>query len=254
MPIRRTFVQQGLKGKPHPGPLANLVRAHDGRALKLWLLLMAGASSNPWDVTLSARVWARAAGVDEPAGISKVWRRLHDLRLIKRARSGRKAAITPLKEDGSGEDYTHPYVERERYFQLPYAFWTAEQRWYRTLDLAETAVLLIALTLGDSFLLPSDKAKSWYGISADTVERGLRGLQGYGLLSTRKGYKEAPLSPLGYTLERRYTLQPPFGPQNKSAITVETKDFADLIRELAVADGGGEAPASVAPREEVNAG
>lgn len=171
-------------------------------------------------------MWARAASVDEPAGISKVWRRLDDLRLIKRERKGRAAAVTPLKEDGSGEAYTHPYADRERYFQLPYEFWTAEQRWYRTLDLVETAVLLIALTLGDGFLLPTEKAKDWYGISADTVERGLRGLQRYGLLRTRRAHKEAPLSALGYTLERRYTLQPPFGPQNKSAVPVETIDVA----------------------------
>jgi hypothetical protein len=188
------------------------------------LLLLAGASHEPWDVTLPASVWARASVVAEAPGISKVWRRLAQLKLVSRSRRGRTAAITPLKEDGSGNAYTHPGVSHDRYFQLPYVFWTAEQRWYRTLDLAETAVLLIALSLGDGFVLPSEKAKPWYGLSADTIERGLRGLQNHGLLRVRRDYKEAPLSPLGYTLERRYTLQQPFGLPNRATATDEPGD------------------------------
>src|SRR5262245_41047663 len=82
-------------------------------------------------------------------------RRLEDRQLVSRAPSSTRAAITPLKEDGSGDAYTHPGSSGEAYFKLPYAFWTADQRWYQRLDLAETAVLLITLTLGDGFLLPS---------------------------------------------------------------------------------------------------
>lgn len=85
--------------------------------------------------------------------------------------------------------------------------------WYRRLGLAETATLLIALSLADDFALPYEKARDWYGISADTAKRGLRGLQEHGLLRVRRASKEAPLAPAGYTVQLYYTLRPPFGPK-----------------------------------------
>lgn len=50
--------------------------------------------------------------------------------------------------------------------------------------------------------LPYEKAKSWYGTSADTAERGL--------LTVSQTSKPAPLTAAGYTVENRYALQPPF--------------------------------------------
>ena len=73
-------------------------------------------------------------------------------------------------------------------------------------------MLLIARTLGDGFRLPQESVPDWYGISADSASRGLHGLEAHGLLSIEKRYKEAPLTPQGYTAENHYTLQPPFGP------------------------------------------
>lgn len=73
-------------------------------------------------------------------------------------------------------------------------------------------MLLIARTMGNEFRMPTESAPDWYGISADSAYRGLHGLQTHGLLSIEKRYKEAPLSPQGYTAENRYTLQAPFGP------------------------------------------
>ena len=223
-PIRKTFVQQRRDGKPSAGPLASFVHSHDERALKLYLLFLAAASSDPWDVTLPAGVWARAAGIRVASGVSKVWKRLADRQLVSRGRSGRKAVITALREDGTGEAYCHPNTSHDQYFRLPFEFWTADERWYRGLDLSETAVLLVGLSLPDGFLLPSEKAPRWYGLSSDTVEHGLRGLYSNGLLSIARESKAAPLTALGYTLERRYTLLPPFGPKNPKLASHDVND------------------------------
>jgi hypothetical protein len=242
VPIRRTFVQQGEHGKWRPGPLADFVHSHDERGLKLYLLFLSMASCEPWDVTLPAGVWARATGIGSVAGVSKVWKRLADRKLVSRGRSGRKAEITALREDSSGEPYCHPGVSKDRYFRLPFAFWTAEQRWYRTLDLSETAVLLIGLSLSDRFLLPSEKARPWYGLSSDTVEHGLRGLHHYGLLRIERESKPAPLTALGYTLERRYTLLPPFGVRSSTAASSDSFE-ATLADIFGLADAQATQPA-----------
>ena len=46
---------------------------------------------------------------------------------------------------------------------------------------------------------------------------GWPGWRTRGLLAIDKTFKKAPLSPLGYTAEHRYTLQAPFGPIGKAA-------------------------------------
>lgn len=66
--------------------------------------------------------------------------------------------------------------------------------------------MLIALSLSEDFLLPTEHAADRYGVSSDTVRRGLRGLRDHGLLITRHVRKTAPLSPLGYTQERPHRL------------------------------------------------
>ncbi len=92
VPIRRTFVQQGPQREPVPGPLHPLLRGHDERALDLFLLHRAAASSEPWDVVRDARMWARALGLPTPkdngaSAVSKAWARLEKHRLIQRART-----------------------------------------------------------------------------------------------------------------------------------------------------------------------
>jgi len=217
LPIRRTFLQQGTLRHPQPGPLAELVHRHDERALDQYLLLHAAASADPWNVDLPAATWARAmglAGETATSAVSKTWRRLEDLGLVARTRSRRLASVTLLREDGSGEPYTHPGRGRDRepYFKLPYAYWTDEQEWHRTLKLPAKAVLLIALSLRDDFILPAERAPDWYDLSPDSADRGLRMLRQKGLLQRRTELKVAPLSAIGVTEEFHYTLKPPFGP------------------------------------------
>jgi hypothetical protein len=67
-------------------------------------------------------------------------------------------------------------------------------------------MLLVASSLGPGFVLPTDKTKTWYGISTESAERGLRALTKAGLIDRQVDVKSAPLSPLGITREYRYTL------------------------------------------------
>ena len=216
VPLRTTFVQQGERAKPSPGPLQIFVRSHDESALDLFLLHRARASTAPWDVAVDARVWARALGLATPrdsgaAAVSKLWTRLDGkYGLVTRERSGRLLRVSSLREDGSRRAYEYPAGHRsgERYLKLPFAYWIDD--WYRTLGLPAKAMLLIALSLKSPFVLPTERMPAWYGISADTAERGLRRLRESGLLDRTRRRKAAPLAPTGFTLESRYSLRPPF--------------------------------------------
>jgi hypothetical protein len=198
--------------------LAELVRRHDDRALDLYLLFRAVASGGDWAVTESSQLWARAldlgTGPSARAAISKAWKRLEDLMLIERTRRGRWASVKPLLEDGSGTPYAGVSGEpNDRYFRLPFAYWTAPDGWHRRLSLPAKAMLLVALTRSGPFMLPSEKVKAWYGLSEDTAERGFRELRQADLLSVRLQRDAAPLAPAGYVEHRVYTLQPPFRPK-----------------------------------------
>lgn len=216
VPLRRSFVQQPRPGGG-AGPLADFVVGRRRRALDLYLLLRAGASAPPWDVELPSVVWGRMLGLPRQASgsaIGRQWQWLEAHKLVDVVPDGRRRRLVVLQEDGSGQKYFHPGITHGNlppegnYFSLPHAYWEADlQEWA---DLPTKAMLLIALSLSDDFLLPLDKAPVWYGISKDTARSGLRGLLTRGFLTVRTLPKEAPLTPAGYTLERRYTLRGPF--------------------------------------------
>lgn len=217
IPVRRAFAQDRCRGGG-PGPLAAFVTDRRRRALDLYLLLRAVTSSPPWDVELAGVVWGRLMGLSPQASsgsISRQWNWLEERKLIAvGASAGRERRLIVLREDGSGRPYTHPGLPSADdppegdYFHVPHAYWQAGmQDWA---DLPTKTVLLIALSLQNDFLLPMDKAPAWYGISKDTARTGLRSLLARGFLTVRTIDKAAPLSPVGYTTERRYTLQGPF--------------------------------------------
>ncbi len=218
VPIRKTFVQKGSRTRPQPGRLATFVRNHDELGLDLYLLMRAVASAPPYALIQPAPTMARALGpkrITVPT-ISKAWTRLETMKLIKRgSRSGRLANVIVLREDGSGDPYTHPgeVGGREPYFKLNFAYW--QDGLDESLSLPAKAMLLIALSLKDWFYLPYEKAKAWYGISAETVETGLHELEKKTVIERQKKYKKAPLAPLGYTEDRLYRLRPPFGSRRK---------------------------------------
>jgi len=127
-------------------------------------------------------------------------------RLVRRERRGRLAKITALREDGSGKAYEVPtgHSWDDRYFKIPFGYWLDAEPWHTTLSLRGKAALLIALSLQSPFTLPAERAPAWYGISADTLERGLRELTDCGALSRVLKVRKAPLAPAGKTRVAEY--------------------------------------------------
>lgn len=217
VPIRTSFVQGRAGRNPVPGPLSALVRRGRGSTLEQYLLLHAWASGGHFDVARDARIWARALGLSEDeAGrrtIGRNWKILRKLGLVQTERRGRIIKATMLDEGGLGKPYVHPAEgeAQERYLQLSYEYWS--RGFHSRLDVPGKAVLLIALTLGDWFSLPTRRGPDWYGLSRSTLERGFRSVRREGVLEMVWEYKEAPLAPEGYTRENYHRLQPPFGPR-----------------------------------------
>lgn len=211
VPIRESFVQRRGQSRTGPGPVADLVHRGDERSLDLFLLVHALATAPPYDALLSARVWARALGIGgdhATSAVSKTWSRLENARLVERERSGRRVRVRLLREDGTGRVYRAPDGRRDtdRYFSLPFQYWTSDDSWYRRLRLPEKTLLLISLSLQDRFVLPYDRAPEWYGVSTDTARRGLTGLVNHGLLRVQKEWRSTPLIDTGYIEVRHYTL------------------------------------------------
>jgi hypothetical protein len=71
------------------------------------------------------------------------------------------------------------------------------------------------LSLPPKFLLPQRHGARWYGISRDTVRRGLSTLQAMGLLTFQSVTKKAPLAPSGVTKDRLYSLTGTFAPDGR---------------------------------------
>lgn len=257
-PLRREFLQTRVDARVEPGPMGALVRAGDHRALLLYLLLLTKASAEPWDAALPAATWARALGIALPESktarstVSKIWLRLERHQLVSRSRHQRLADVYLRREDGHGEEYTSPGSVRENYCKIPLALWLEgpddKSRWYQHLTLPELAVLLIGRSLGDGFRLPFESGPEWYGVSADTLSRGVHGLNARGLLEVNKRYKAAPLSAVGYTAEHRYTLQPPFGPVGHVSGSPRTKAAPKKAPSKRKLPGGATRPSAKARR------
>jgi hypothetical protein len=216
VPVHKVFVQHKVGKLAQPGPLANFVTAGRERALDLYLLLLLRSAGHPHKVVLPAGVWARAVGLGSSAtasgAISKQWAWLEEQQLISRNRRGSRAEITVRREDASGHDYL-PGQQGGPWLRLPFAYW--EENWFGKLDLPAKAVLVIGLSLLDDFYLPQEKGPEWYGLSPDSLGRGLRTLKSHGLLTERVLQKKAPGAPQGFTRQHYYTLRAPFGPKGK---------------------------------------
>jgi hypothetical protein len=219
-PIRRSFVQAPRGSDSRAGPLAGFVRRGDHRGLLTYLLALAVTSSSNedgWATTRDGLVWARALGMTSTTNTSvaaraaawKTFGRLEGQGLVRRARGEKKTQIkvTLLREDGSGQDYTHPGQEGH-YFQLPHRFWTEE--YFDTLGLPATAMLLVLLTGRGKQKLPQERMPSWYGWSADTAERGMKQLRQVGLVEVSAFKRPEPLAPRGWTAVNEYQLSPEF--------------------------------------------
>ncbi|WP_127572613.1 hypothetical protein [Georgenia faecalis] len=127
---------------------------------------------------------------------------------VSRSRVRRRLSVTLLNEDGSRNPYGHPRHTGELWLRLPHAYWLEGH--YKSLSFPGKTLLLIALSRPDGFYLPYDRASSWYGISADTAERGLRELREHGLLNVDVEWIKNPRSDDFYIEHRTYTLIGPF--------------------------------------------
>jgi len=211
VPIRRSFLQLPEPDR-RPGPLAEFITGRRSLALDLWLLLHAGAAAKPWDVSVPAMVWARALGLaDTPSSettISRNWSWLEGRQLVRSERERRMRKVFLLREDGSGRPFVRPSGKERGFFQLPYAYF--RQRWHHELRLAGKATLLICLAQKPTFSLRTEHAAGWYGVSADSLQRGLDELRELELLQVWQRPKKAPTARYGITYENFYRLQGPF--------------------------------------------
>ncbi len=220
VPIRTSFIQgRDADGNPVPGPLSALVRRGRDSTFEQYLLLHAWASGGEFDARRDSRVWARALGLSpDEAGrrtVGRNWKILRALGLVDAQRAGREIRAVLLREDGSRSAYRHPHQDHQPYLQLDYRYW--REGFHERLSVPGKAVLLIALTLGDWFSLPTRRGPDWYGISRSTLARGFRDARRGGVLDMRFDFKEAPLAPQGYTKENYYRLLAPFGPRGQLA-------------------------------------
>lgn len=211
VPVRRSFLQ--VPGPPkRPGPLAAFVEGRRPIALDLWLLLHAGAAAEPWDVRQPAMSWARMLDMPQTVSaettIGRNWTWLEEQRLVRTERDHRVRKVVLLMEDGSGHRFERATGRDRGFFRVPYRYFT--DRWHRELKLAGKATLMICLSQAPTFTLPTEHAAGWYGVSADTLQRGLDELRELNLLKAWSRAKKAPRTRFGFTSENHYALLEPF--------------------------------------------
>lgn len=219
--IRSSFVQgrDYYYRRPEPGPLAALVGRGRKSTFDQYMLLLACANDGRSSLQIDAYLWTRALGLplcdSSRRIVNRNWRILSELDLIRTQRAGRALHVTLLREDGSGEAYELPTQRQERSLVLDRCYW--RKNYHEHLTVPGITVLLIALTLGDWFALPTRRGPHWYGISRSTLERGFKSAYEAAVIGTTYSLKEAPLAPMGYTKENHYILLPPFGPRGMVA-------------------------------------
>ncbi len=145
------------------------------------------------------------------------------MKLVTRRRSGRLAVITSLREDGSGEPYTGPTGKNgDTYLQLPLAYWL--DGYDQRLSLRAKAMLMICLTLQDWSPLPAERVPAWYGLSADTAQRGLDELRDARLIVRRVTWRREPLLAYGFTKIHEYSVNAAFKRPRKLVASVHGTD------------------------------
>lgn len=213
-PIRRSFLQD-TTNEGRQAPLSFFVKERRSLALDLYYLLHCTASAHPWDLELPAMAWARALDLklntSSETTVSKNWTWLEGKDLIRSERHNRKRKVFLMAEDATGEPYTRAKKgdPGRGFFALPFVYF--EQRWHKELTLPGKAVLSIALGQKSVFTLVTEQAADWYGISADTLQRGLDDLRDHGLLKSWLLARKDPRARHGVTQVSHHKLNPPFG-------------------------------------------
>lgn len=206
--IHNHFVQQPEGGKKkQPGILHKLVASGNERALDLFLLHRLLAVKEPWEASLENKVWARALGISGSSStstISRLFRRLTDMDLMDKSKNGRTPVYRALHDSGNGSSYE----KTSDYLTIPLEYWT-EDIWL-TLGLPAKAVLLIFLSLPAQSYLPQNQVSKWYGISADTLGKGVKQLKELGFLEISVKQEDDFLVASKFRTQHYYTLKSPF--------------------------------------------
>jgi hypothetical protein len=127
--------------------------------------------------------------------------------------------LFPLREDGSGQEWTPPTGEDDNpdlkaYMTVPHALFSDD-----TLDqlrLPGLAVLLVALKETNAkavFSIPVDRFKQWYGFSERTAERGYRELADATLVRVHRQLMRDSRAPRGVKSVYHRILLGAFGTQ-----------------------------------------
>jgi hypothetical protein len=217
VPLRVAFLHRPQAGGG-PGPLSAIVRARRETALDLLLFAHAiWPTTSPAAIGAPASDWEAAIAMRSRAGnratISRAWTWLETQDLIRSTHRGRIRTIEIRREDASKRPWAHPSENSEPYLQLPHDYWYGG--FARQLSLPGKAMLLIALSLGTPtetranahyFEFPLQRAAAWYGLTAESARIGLRDLRNCGLLRAWAHRRVSPVSPVGVTFDRRYSL------------------------------------------------
>ncbi len=208
--------------------MARLMRGGRGGEVKLKVLLsiLWVAVGRPYDVTLSARVWAQLIGLPDPGGrgahrVNSALRQLaktHHLRV--EARPGEANRLFLLEESASGAPYENPgrrvtelkEAEQDfsahRYVQVPTSLWV--NGWIAALNGPGLAMLLVLLAHAsgrdhhDIWFSPGF-ADERFHLSEETRKRGIDQLREHRLVTVKR--RPLTRTPLEATrLRNTYTL------------------------------------------------
>ncbi|MDX6453832.1 MAG: hypothetical protein QOH16_3881 [Gaiellaceae bacterium] len=209
LPIREAYLQ--TRGTPpFPGPFSEIVRKRHHHALDAHLLMLAAAAEPPHQLHVNPDFWAvllRRPSQSLRNSRLALYRSidtLGDLGLLTQESKLGAPRLQLLGENGSGERYLHPTKTGDRYFTLPHEYWTLGLD--RKLELPGKAVLLLARSLKRYFTLPLANAMNWYGISSDTLRRGMDELVQARIVRYQKANVPTLKAPRGTTVRRTYTL------------------------------------------------
>jgi hypothetical protein len=189
-------------------------------------------------------VWVRALTTTtgltwSPSTLSRAWTELQADGLITRRREHRLVRVEPRREDARA-DYAPPRGASDRwntYFVLPDDFWHEET--FGELSFPALAMLLI-IAGETSKKAEVDFAYDWapdrYGLSPKSAQKGIKELEGRGLLHRREEWIPAPLSATGYTTRTHYSLTGPYGHKAREAL--KKKARTERARRTTAAEGG----------------
>lgn len=205
IPLRRNFV---ASTSPRPEILSPMIRLYreSGRGgstvIRLYIAILWRASQRPFEVSSTAGFWAALLDLKNPTtsgavSIRRALKKLQEESLIEyKSDKGNGTIITPLREDGSGREYTLPsnsykkaktlsQRERHAYLRVPTELW--KEGIFQSLNGSALVMLLILLNEyspnAQSIWFSEKIFKERYGLSSRTKSDGIKELRERNLIS-----------------------------------------------------------------------